>query len=143
MLYALHELGYQAAMPSRLAAAAARDWLNWPGNPIGQTDWGRQAAAGAELFGDVTRRYTKPKWGIDTVPVNGHDVRVRPVTVWSSPWCRLVHFARDRSDLRRAGLREFQPAVLLVAPLSGHYATLLRGTVEAFLQDHESMSPTG
>jgi poly-beta-hydroxyalkanoate depolymerase len=40
MLYALHELGYQAAMPSRLAAAAARDWLNWPGNPIGQTTGG-------------------------------------------------------------------------------------------------------
>jgi poly(3-hydroxybutyrate) depolymerase len=137
MLYAFHELGYQAAMPSRLAARTARDWLNWPGNPVGQTDWGRTAAAAAEFYGDVTRRYTKPRWGIDSVEVNGRPVTVRPVTVWSSPWCRLVHFARDRADLRRAGLRAFQPAVLLVAPLSGHYATLLRGTVEAFLQDHE------
>jgi poly(3-hydroxybutyrate) depolymerase len=137
MLYALHEMGYAAVTPSRLAARAARDWLNHPLNFAGQGEVGRKAAAGAELYGDLTRRYTKPKWGIDKTHINGVEVTVRPVTVWRSPWCNLVHFARDRADLRRAGLREFQPAVLLVAPLSGHYATLLRGTVEAFLQDHE------
>jgi len=137
MLYALHEMAYAAAIPSRLGARTARDWLNHPLNPLGQSEWGRTAAAGAELYGDLTRRYTKPRWGIDSTRINGVDVTVRPVPVWRSPWCRLVHFARDRADLRRAGLREFQPAVLLIAPLSGHYATLLRGTVEAFLQDHE------
>lgn len=137
MLYALHEMAYAAAMPSRLAARTARDWLNHPLNPAGDSEWGRTAAAGAELYGDLTRRYTKPTWGIHSTQINGVDVTVRPVSVWRSPWCNLVHFARDRADLRRAGLREFQPAVLLVAPLSGHYATLLRGTVEAFLQDHE------
>ena len=64
-------------------------------------------------------------------------MRVRQVEAWSSPWAKLVHFARDRNDLRRAGRAGFEPAVLIVAPLSGHYASLLRGTVEAFLQDHE------
>ena len=42
MLYAFQELGYQAAMPSSLAMRVTRDWLNWPGNPVGQTDWARR-----------------------------------------------------------------------------------------------------
>lgn len=137
MLYALHELGYQAVLPSRLAATAARDWLNWPLNPAGDTDWGRTAAARAGLYADLTRRYVKPAWGLETVSVGDAPVRVRPTPVWRSPWASLLHFARDQGDLRRAGVRELQPAVLIVAPLSGHYATLLRGTVAAFLRDHE------
>jgi len=64
-------------------------------------------------------------------------VRVRITEAWSSPWCKLTHFARDTTDMRRAGRRTREPAVLIAAPLSGHYATLLRGTVQAFLQDHE------
>ncbi len=62
---------------------------------------------------------------------------MREAVDWSSPWCRLIHFGRDRTDMRKAGRRRMEPAVLIVAPLSGHYATLLRGTVQAFLQDHE------
>jgi len=69
--------------------------------------------------------------------VNGQPVRVRRTEVWSSPWVKLIHFQRDMADMRRAGRRALEPAVLIVAPLSGHYATLLRGTVEGFLQDHE------
>jgi len=61
---------------------------------------------------------------------------VRPTVVWESPWVKLVQFDRDMSDMRRAGKLSLDPAVLIVAPLSGHYATLLRGTVEAFLPDH-------
>jgi poly(3-hydroxybutyrate) depolymerase len=67
----------------------------------------------------------------------GVEVRVRVVEVWRSPWVRLLHFTRDYGDLRKAGKRGLEPPLLLVAPMSGHYATLLRGTVEAFLQDHE------
>jgi poly(3-hydroxybutyrate) depolymerase len=137
MLYALHELGYQAVLPSRLAARAARDFWGYPLNFAGGTELGRMAYAAASLYADVTRRYVKPEWNIPTVSIEGHEVRVRPTPVWRSPWCSLLHFARDPGDLRRAGRRELEPAVLIVAPLSGHYATLLRGTVEAFLQDHE------
>ena len=64
-------------------------------------------------------------------------MRVNTHTVWSSPWVNLVHFSRESADLRKAGRRTLDPAVLIVAPLSGHYATLLRGTVEAFLPDHD------
>ena len=137
MLYTLHELGYQAAVPARQAARLARDFWGSPLNPMGHTDLARLAYAGASFYADVTRRHGKPAWDIPAVDIGGQAVRVRPTPVWCSPWATLLHFARDQGDLRRAGVRELQPAVLLVAPLSGHYATLLRGTVETFLQDHE------
>jgi poly(3-hydroxybutyrate) depolymerase len=137
MLYALHEYAYYAATPLRAAARATRDVFGSPANPLSETGYGRTIYAAADLFANVTRRYGKPKWNIDEVEIDGSPVRVRPVVEWSSPWCRLIHFARDRSDLRRLGRTRFDPTVLIVAPLSGHYATLLRGTVEAFLPDHE------
>jgi poly(3-hydroxybutyrate) depolymerase len=137
MLYALQEYGYYAATPMRMAARLTRDLWGSPVNPMSNTMIGRNVYAAADLFSNMTRRYGKPKWNIDEVEVEGQPVRVRPVVEWSSPWCRLVHFARDRTDLRRLGRTRFDPAVLIVAPLSGHYATLLRGTVEAFLPDHE------
>ncbi len=136
MLYAMHEAAYYALSPWRMAARAARDFWSSPVNPAADSEMGRTIAAGADLFSNVTRRYGKPDWNIDKIEVNGHPVRVRPTTVWESPWCKLVQFDRDMADMRRAGHRELDPAILIVAPLSGHYATLLRGTVEAFLPDH-------
>ena len=137
MLYALQEYGYYAVQPLRTAARATRALWGSPNNPLAETGLGRNLYAAADLFSNVTRRYGKPRWGIHETTVSGKPVRVRPVVEWTSPWCKLIHFARDRSDLRRAGKTGFDPAVLIVAPLSGHYATLLRGTVEAFLPDHE------
>ena len=137
MLYSMHEAAYYASTPMRLAARIARDAWSSPVNPAADTHLGRTLFAATDLFANVTRRYGKPEWNIDTVAVNGVDVRVRPVVEWSSPWGRLVHFSRDMTDMRRAGRRAIEPAVLIVAPLSGHYATLLRGTVQTFLQDHE------
>ncbi|MDG2521401.1 polyhydroxyalkanoate depolymerase [Caulobacter segnis] len=136
MLYALHEAAYYASQPMRMAALAARDFWSSPLNPSANSRWGRSLFAGADLFANVTRRYGKPAWNIDSVRVNEVDVRVRPTTVWQSPWCKLVQFDRDMADMRKAGKMQLDPAVLIVAPLSGHYATLLRGTVEALLPDH-------
>jgi poly(3-hydroxybutyrate) depolymerase len=137
MLYALYEAGFYAAAPWRAAAILARDFWNSPLNPARDTEAARRLYAGSDLFVNLTRRYGRPKWGIESISVNGRPVRVREVEVWSSPWCKLTHFTRDKADLRQAGRRELDPAVLIVAPLSGHYATLLRGTVATFLQDHE------
>ena len=136
MLYALTEYGYMAATPMRAAARAARDFWRSPLNPAADTAMGRTLFAASDLFANVTRRYGKPDWRIDKTVINGAEVRVRPTTVWSSPWCKLVQFDRDMGDMRRAGRMEYDPAVLIIAPLSGHYATLLRGTVQAFLPDH-------
>ncbi|OWR18290.1 polyhydroxyalkanoate depolymerase, partial [Brevundimonas diminuta] len=89
------------------------------------------------VFESLTRRYGKPDWGLETLEIDGKPVRTTEQVVWSSPWCRLVRFARNIGDLKRAGKPAAAPAVVIVAPLSGHYATLLRGTVETFLQDHD------
>ena len=137
MLYALNEFGYYASTPWRFAARAARDFWSNPSNPAANTDFGRNAYAAADLFANVTRRYGKPDWRISETEMNGQTVRVTPTVTWSSPWVNMVHFARSRTDMRKAGKRTLDPAVLIVAPLSGHYATLLRGTVETFLPDHE------
>jgi poly(3-hydroxybutyrate) depolymerase len=136
MLYALHEASFYASTPLRLAARAARDFWGSPLNPAAESDLGRRIHAGADLFSNVTRRYGKPDWRIDTVKIGQVDVRVRPTVVWESPWARVIQFDRDMADMRRAGKFSLDPAVLIVAPLSGHYATLLRGTVEAFMPDH-------
>jgi poly(3-hydroxybutyrate) depolymerase len=137
MLYTLYEAGFYATTPMRFAARLTRDFWSSPLNPAKDSDLGRRLYANADVFANLTKRYGKPAWGIDSVEIDGTPVRVRITEEWSSPWCKLTHFARDGADMRRAGRRTREPAVLIAAPLSGHYATLLRGTVEAFLQDHE------
>lgn len=137
MLYSLHELAYHSATPFRFGAQMARQFWSSPFNPASDTAIGRTAFASAELFESVTRRYGKPAWGLETIQIDGKDVRTTQQVIWSSPWCKLVRFARHIGDLKRAKKPTTAPAVLIVAPLSGHYATLLRGTVEGFLQDHD------
>jgi len=137
MLYTLYEAGYYAAAPLRAAARATRAYWNSPLNPARETPVGRRLFASADLFSNLTRRYGRPEWGIDSVRIGEVDVQVRQVEAWADPWVRLTHFARDPLDLRRAGRTAAEPAVLIVAPLSGHYATLLRDTVQTFLRDHE------
>jgi poly(3-hydroxybutyrate) depolymerase len=137
MLYAMHEYAYYGAAPMRMAAQAARNFWGSPLNPAADSAVGRTLFASAELFSNVTRRYGKPDWGVDSVTINDTEVRVHRIDEWASPWCRLIRFERDSADLRRAGQKKVAPAVLLIAPLSGHYATLLRGTLQQFLQDHD------
>jgi len=137
MLYAFHELAYHSATPFRIGAQMAREFWTSPFNPASDTAIGRTAYASAEVFESLTRRYGKPDWGLETLEIDGKPVRTTEQIVWSSPWCRLVRFARNIGDLKRAGKHAAAPAVVIVAPLSGHYATLLRGTVETFLQDHD------
>ncbi len=137
MLYGLSDMAYNAVTPMRLAARATRDFWHSPCNPAADTAWGRSLYAAADLFANLTRRYGKPKWRIHSVEIEGVSVAVREETAWASPWCKMVHFVREPEDLARAGRITAEPAILIVAPMSGHYATLLRGTVETFLQDHE------
>jgi len=105
-----------------------RNPLNWASH----TAMGRGAAAALELFERSTRRYRKPAWEIETVEVDGKKVAVEPRTVLSKPFCDLVHFARDVPATRKN-----DPKVLVVAPMAGHFATLLRGTVRDLLPDHD------
>ncbi len=137
MLYGLHESAYRSAAPLRLAAELARDFWSSPFNPASASEFGRRLSASAEVTANLTRRYLRPEWSIEAVSVNGTLVPVRMETVWRSPWVRLRRFTRDPAALAEAGLGAEAPAVLIVAPLSGHFATLLRGTTRAFLADHD------
>ena len=140
MLYSLIEIQRAAAAPLRLSALAQKAFFESPLNPIGQTEFGRSVVATASVMESVTRVYGKPGWNLPTTRVNGVDVAVTPNVVRHDAWCNLVHFQRDPAALRAAlGPEDAkgQPKLLIIAPLSGHYATLLRGTVEAFLPDYE------
>jgi poly(3-hydroxybutyrate) depolymerase len=133
MLYHWYELGHAAVTPARAAADSCRLLLNHPFNPLTHTAIARHATAALEVFERTTRRYRKPQFGITSCSVDGAEVAISEEIVWQRPFCRLIHFKRDLPTAR-AGR---DPRLLLVAPMSGHFATLLRGTVETFLPDHE------
>lgn len=130
--YAFYEMAHAALAPYRLWSDATRLALKNPLNPWSHTPFGKTVAAGAELFERMTRRYGKPIFGLDYTVVEGREVEVVERVVWQRPFCKLVHFERQ---FHAAPAR--QPRLVIVAPMSGHYATLLRGTVEAFLPTHE------
>ncbi|ACP27103.1 polyhydroxyalkanoate depolymerase [Sinorhizobium fredii NGR234] len=128
MFYQLYEMNHAMMAPWRTAADAMRLAFKNPMNPVSHTYFGRAAAAGLEVFERATRRYGKPEFGLPETIVDGQTVPVREKIVWRAPFCNLIHFERSLPKGRAA-----DPKVLLVAPMSGHYATLLRGTVEALL----------
>lgn len=133
MLYHWYELSHAAVRPARVMADAGRLFFNNPLNPLTHTGFGRHAAAACEVFERTTRRYGKPEFRIKETTVDGQPVAVTEEVVWQRPFCRLLHFVRDLPKERRAQ----DPRLLLVAPMSGHFATLLRGTVQTFLPNHE------
>jgi len=132
MFYQLYELNHAALRPMRMAAEMGRMAFRSPLNPLTGTSLGRSLAAGFEVFERTTRRYGKPEFDLPTTVVDGGEVAVSEEIVWRKPFCGLLHFVRDLPADRPA-----DPKVLIVAPMSGHYATLLRGTVEAMLPAHE------
>jgi len=132
-MYWMYEMGQASLNPARAVTDATKLLFQNPMNPWSHTEFGKSIAAGCELFERTTRRYGKPEWGLDTTEVNGVRTAIEVRSIWEKPFCRLLYF--DRKLTRP--LRVPQPRVLIVAPMSGHYATLLRGTVEAFLPTHE------
>lgn len=132
-MYWMYEMAHASLNPARAVTDAAKILFQNPLNPWSHTDVGKSIAAACELFERTTRRYGKPEWGIHSTEVGGIRIPVEVRCVWEKPFCRLLYF--DRKYTRP--LRQAQPRVLIVAPMSGHYATLLRGTVEAFLPTHE------
>lgn len=132
-MYWMYEMAQASLNPARAITDATRMLFQNPLNPWAHTELGKSVAAGCELFERTTRRYAKPEWGLHETEVNGVRTPVEIRSVWEKPFCRLLYF--DRMHTRP--LRVPQPRLLLVAPMSGHYATLLRGTVEAFMPTHD------
>lgn len=130
--YFFYEATHALLAPARAASDAMRMFYRNPLNPLANTALGRSVSAACELFERTTRRYGKPGFDLPKTTVNGKEVAVTEHFVWSNTFCNLIHFQRDLP----AGTKP-QPRLLIVAPMSGHFATLLRGTVEAFLPTHE------
>ena len=130
MLYTLVEMNKAAMAPLRLHAKATHSVWTSSANPFRESQFARSISAVTSVFERATRYYGKPEWQISSTEIDGAEHAVTPVTAWASPWCQLVRFETE-------GAPEGRPELLIAAPLSGHYATLLRGTVEAFLPTHD------
>ncbi|MFO1035191.1 MAG: polyhydroxyalkanoate depolymerase, partial [Hyphomicrobiales bacterium] len=129
MLYHFYEMNHAAVAPWRSALEASAAFWENSANPLAQTVFGRSAVASLHLWERLTRRYGKPHFDITEVNVKGKPVGVHEEVVWQMPFCTLLHFRKEEIH--------GQPKLLIVAPMSGHYATLLRNTVEAMLPDHD------
>ncbi|MSQ87849.1 MAG: polyhydroxyalkanoate depolymerase [Betaproteobacteria bacterium] len=137
MLYKLYETQHQILGPWRYAAEAARSWFDHPFSPLAYTPIARRVAASNDLFLRITQRYQKPPWNIDCTTVAGEEVAVEIVTELDKPFCKLIHFRRAIESPQGRNRKSKAPRVLLVAPLSGHHATLLRDTVRSLLPEHD------
>ncbi len=124
MLYQAYQFHDDLVAPVRKAAKAARESV-WPMPDV----WRRQFGAGLEMISRLEITHTRPEFGIDMVRSGNRDVEVREEVALSMPFGKLVHFVKN-SDVP-------QPRVLVVAPLSGHFATLLTKTVATLLRDHD------
>jgi poly(3-hydroxybutyrate) depolymerase len=121
--YMWYEAAHAMLGPARAMADSTRIFYDNRLNPLSSTPFGRQMSAACELFERTTRRYGKPIFGIASASVNGVRVPVNERIVWEKPFCKIINFDRQLGD---RPVR--QPKLLIVAPMSGHYATLLRGT---------------
>ena len=137
MLYQLYETQRSFMEPfAELAQAASKLYSN-PLNPASQTPMAQRVSAGYALLHRLGKDYVKPEFGIRTVKVKGSDVAIHERVEIDKPFCELRRFKRFTDDPATLKALKEQPPVLIVAPLSGHYATLLRDTVRTMLQDHK------
>ena len=132
MLYNAYEMTQAAFSPMHATARFVQAGMQNPINPVAAFCRPSHASAALEIFLEATRRYAKPEFGLSSTLVDGVDTPVLEQVVWAKPFCRLLHLRR-MLPASRVG----DPKVLIVAPMSGHYATLLRGTVEAMLPEHD------
>lgn len=129
MLYQWHQRYMAAVSP-------VNTWMQWmqqlceqPWSPLNYSFAGKTISASAEVIERLTGVYPKPEFGIKYAEIDGNLIAVNEKVVVDTPYCKLVNFKRNAHFE--------QPKILMIAPLSGHYATLLRGTVEHFIKDHD------
>ncbi|MBU1755786.1 MAG: polyhydroxyalkanoate depolymerase, partial [Alphaproteobacteria bacterium] len=136
MLYHAYELQRSWLSSASAWAAIGAEMMTNPANPanyaspLGYLGMGSITASALEVFAHASAPRGKPAWGIESVAVDGKDDPVVEATVVNKPFGDLKRF-------HRAGLPEDAPRLLIVAPMSGHYATLLRGTVERMIESYQ------
>lgn len=124
-MYQMLEMSRAAIAPLNMMAKGMQGFHGSPFNPMSYTEQGRTFAATFELFERITRDYKKPEFGIHHTKIGEEQVGITEKTLLRKTFCNLLHFSKKKAIK--------QPKLLIVAPMSGHYATLLRGTVEAVL----------
>jgi poly(3-hydroxybutyrate) depolymerase len=137
MLYQIYETQRSMMEPFADFAQAASKLYSNPLSPFGQSPFAQRVSASYDLMYRLWKDYEKPSFGIRTVNVGGVDVAIHERVEIDKPFCELRRFKRFSDDPATLTRLKSQPAVLIVAPLSGHYATLLRDTVRTMLKDHK------
>ena len=128
MLYQAYQFYSDVMAPARNFAALGLN-ATAPFNGQGGGPWARKFAAACELVSRARLSHTRPAYGIQSVRVGNRDAAVTEEALAATPFGTLLHFKKD--------IQQAQPRVLVVAPLSGHFATLLRETVKTLLADHD------
>jgi poly(3-hydroxybutyrate) depolymerase len=130
LLYETYELQKSLLAGASAMAELGSEWMNNPANPFAHTQIGSMMASGLDVFAHASAPHGKPAFGLDVALIGGKEIPVAEVAEADRPFGRLIHFTRD-------GAPSDQPKLLIVAPMSGHYATLLRGTVERLLPTND------
>ncbi|UXH76334.1 polyhydroxyalkanoate depolymerase [Roseateles amylovorans] len=137
MLYQLYETQRALLSPFSEFASASAKLYSHPLSPFAHTPMSHRLSAGLDLMHRLAKEYEKPEFNLHSVKVDGVDVAIQELVALEKPFCRLLRFKRYTDDLKVLGKMKSQPTVLVVAPLSGHHATLLRDTVAQLLKDHK------
>jgi poly(3-hydroxybutyrate) depolymerase len=137
MLYQLHEWQRAFLGPLSYFAQANARMLNDNNSPLGKLSGAQRIAAGYELMHRLGKEYEKPEFGIASAMAHDHEIAVIERVALDKPFCQLKRFKRFSDDPATIEKMKHDPIVLVVAPLSGHHATLLRDTVRTLLHDHK------
>jgi poly(3-hydroxybutyrate) depolymerase len=129
MLYDAYEMQRSLLAGASTLANIGAGWMQNPANPFAYSSMGPIVSSALDVFAHAAAPRGKPFFGLDKTAIRGREVAVHEEVVLARPFCELKHF-------RREGV-EGSPRLLIVAPMSGHYATLLRGTVERMLPRHD------
>ena len=129
MLYETYQAHHDILAPIRLMAEAFRGMLDQPWPLVGNAPLLRSAAAAMELLSNAGMSHNRPEFGIRKISIDGKEIAITEEVIASHPFCNLLHFRKD-------AVRE-EPRILVVAPMSGHFSTLLRGTVQTLLPEHD------
>ena len=137
MLYKIFESQRTLMEPfADFAQATAKLYSN-PMSPFSKTSLGQRVSAGYDLIYRLGKDYVKPEFGIKSIDVDGVEIAIHERIEMNKPFCELRRFKRFSDDTKTLAKIKGQPVVLIVAPLSGHYATLLRDTVKTMLKEHK------
>ncbi|MCA0177341.1 MAG: polyhydroxyalkanoate depolymerase [Proteobacteria bacterium] len=137
MLYQLYETQRAMLAPFSEFASASAKLYSHPLSPLARTPLSQRFAAGLDLMHRLAKEYEKPPFDIRSVQVDGVEVAIQEQVAIEKSFCRLVRFKRFTDVPEVLAQMKHHPTVLVVAPLSGHHATLLRDTVKSLLQDHK------